>query len=95
MTDRNKPGLETGAKVFWGVIIAFAALAFYGWASGGWDRGYERERIKRIERGRRLKISADRNAAIIEKMSPEERRAAESDYWRDAPIGRTIGGDTY
>ena len=68
MTDRNKPGLETGAKVFWGVIIAFAALAFYGWASGGWDRGYERERIKRIERGRRLKISADRNAAIIEKF---------------------------
>ena len=38
MNDQNKPGLETGAIVFWGGIIVFGALAFYGWASGGWER---------------------------------------------------------
>ena len=44
MNDQNKPGLETGAIVFWGGIIVFGVLAFYGWASGGWERGYQRDR---------------------------------------------------
>jgi len=75
--------------VLWIAGIVFVTLAFYGWASGGWERGYAR---KREESRQRYQRSKERVKAINQ-MSDEEyyRRRA----WEDAPSGQTRGGDTY
>ena len=57
-------------KVAAGCLIAlviFAAMAFYGWYSGGWERGYQRERIKRH---RRVQERIERNYDPSQEPTP-------------------------
>lgn len=91
-TPQAAPGDNSKiAAVCLAVVTIFVVMAFYGWYSGGWERGYQRERLQQQQRGRETLEGLERAYQV----SPEKHQQALDDAYGDAPVGRTRGGDTY
>jgi hypothetical protein len=91
MAPKNGQANTTGSNVVLLIVGLLAVGAFYGWASGGWERGYERERKEADERNAEIGRSLERAF----QMPHEDYKRARRDAYRDAPVGQTRSGDTY